>query len=77
MWSIFSYSRQRIIMQMKLCKDKMKHLKGLFYATKLETWKDSRTPNKDIMYSSHLKTMQKMNILRGRHSVNRVEIRDI
>lgn len=41
---------------------------GLFYATKLETWKDSRTPNEGIMYSSHLKTMQ--NIHPQRHSVN-------
>jgi len=31
---------------------------SLFYATKLETWKVWRTPNEDIMYSSHLKTTQ-------------------
>lgn len=37
----------------------MKHPMGLFYAKELETWKDSKTPNEDIMYSSHLKTMQK------------------
>lgn len=32
---------------------------GLFYAKELETWKDSKAPNEGIMYSSHLKTMQK------------------
>lgn len=31
----------------------------------IETWKDSGTPNEDIMYSSHLKTMQRKCIPKG------------
>lgn len=40
----------------------------LFYAAKLETLKVWRTPNEDIMYSSHLKTMQHLHP--QRQSVN-------
>lgn len=57
-----------LLCKLSYAKSKRIVLWDSFMQKKIETWKVWRTPNKDIMYSSHLKTMQHVQL--QRQSVN-------